>query len=475
MLNSPRVPRKGEAGPTAEQQAAMAAASLRCRQGMAALQATEVRELLRSWAFNARHEQMPPLGDWRVWAMITGRRNGKNWVMSNWLHSEVAKYPGRTFFIAGRTREDVRKTTVEGGDSGVLAMQDPANPCEYQPGKVQVAWANGSIAHLLTSEEPSGCRGPGYAGGIADELAAWKSVSDRKGGTLWQNIGYATSVKLPEGATPRIVAGTTPRPTESIRKLVAAGRSASPLVALTTGSVFDNAENLSAGFLLALAEEFEDTYLWDQEALGLLITAIEDAILTQDMLNTHRVEMDQVPTLKRIAIGVDPAMKSKKQSDRTGIEAVGLGIDDHLYALENRSLKGTPLAWGTALIECWQHWEPKTEGTCVIVAEDNAGGELIKSNIRGIEGGGAPRIIERTAIKSKSKRASTILRMHEQGKAHIVGRQARLERQLCGFKKDLTWEGDESSPDDADGYVWGGLDLTENRRSSFSEWAGANA
>lgn len=419
---------------------------------------------------------MPPEGRWRIWLLCTGRRWGKNWTESNWLHSMAALYPKHVLFVAGRTMGDIAKTSINLPKSGILATQDPDNPVIFKRHLSQLQWANGCRADLLSSEEPDSARGPEYAGGLADELATWKRVADFKGNTLWANILFATAGKLPGGAMPQIVVGTTPRPTKLIADLIAEGESDAPRVALTGGTIYDNAENLGAGYIEDIEHEFKDTYLFDQEALGKLLTAIEGAILTQEQLNNDRIEMEDLPPLKSIAIGCDPAGKKRKTSDRTGIEAVGLDFDDHLYALENRSLRGTPLEWGTALVDCWEYWEPRCEGSCVIVAEDNYGGQMVKSNIEGIktEGDSRPRVIEKTAVVNKSKRASSILRRHEQRRAHIVGKQPRLESQLCGFKRDVTWEG-EGSPDDADAYVWGALEVTGGNQSTFAQWAQVNA
>lgn len=428
-------------------------------------------ELIESWEFNARHSQLPPEGEWKIWALITGRGFGKNWVMSKWLHREVAKYPGKTFFIAGRTKEDVRKTTVQSSESGILTLQDPDNPCEYQHHLSQVKWANGSIAHLLTSEEPDGCRGPGYAGGIVDELAAWKTKQDNKGNSLLTNIRFATRAKLGRGNRARIVIGTTPKPTAEIRKLIEDGNSASPRVALTTGTMHENAENLGEGFIEEIESEYAGTWLWDQEALGKLLMRVRGAILSPEMLNDGRV--DEAPEITRICIGVDPAAKSKSTSDLSGINVSGIGTDGHLYSLKNLSFRGTPNEVGRAVVDAYWKYGDLAEGNAIIALEDNQGGEWLSAVLRGIDS--RPRIRTKTATRSKSARATAVLAYYERGEAHIVGNQRALETQLCGFTQDGRWEG-EGSPDDADAHVWAGRELMiGGRRSSIDDMIRMNA
>lgn len=418
------------------------------------------RILLDSWRFTARHKQLAPDGDYRIWLMKTGRRFGKNWSLSHWLHEKAGKYPGQTFFIAGRTKDDVRKTTIKGA-SGLLKLQRKSNPCEYKVSEVQVEWANGSIAHMLTSEEPDGCRGPGYAAGIADELAAWKRNTDGKGNTLWNNLQFATSVRLPNNDMPQIAVGTTPVPSELITKLVALGRSDSPRVVLTEGSIYENRANLGRGFIEEIEADFKGTHLFQQEAMGNLLESVEGAILTATMLEESRVEsLDDCPKFQRIVIGVDPAAKSKKTSDLSGINVVGLGADGELYSLADRSLRASPEGVARAVCDAYWDFDDLGEGPSRIVLEDNQGGEWLKSVVSNYENSPPPNHIQaRTAKASKGKRFSSICPWWERGHAHIVGHdQKQLETELCGFTMNGLWEG-AGSPDRADAHVWAAREL----------------
>ena len=53
-------------------------------------------------------------------------------------------------------------------------------------------------------------------------------------------------------------------------------------------------------------------------------------------------------SLKRICIGLDPAVTSREDSAETGIVACGIGTDDHYYVIADRSLIQTPDAWARA-------------------------------------------------------------------------------------------------------------------------------
>ena len=72
-------------------------------------------------------------------------------------------------------------------------------------------------------------------------------------------VGPGAVLIAPRG-NPRIAIGTTPRPTELIKELVARKD-----VHVTKGSTWDNAQNLPEGFLQQLRDRYEGTRLGRQE------------------------------------------------------------------------------------------------------------------------------------------------------------------------------------------------------------------
>jgi phage terminase large subunit-like protein len=105
-----------------------------------------------------------------------------------------------------------------------------------------------------------------------------------------------------------------------------------------------------------------------------------------------------------------------------------------------------------------------------MVAEDNFGGEMVESVIRGIDA--TVNVKRRTATRSKTKRAEPILAFFERGEAHIVGEQQALEDQLVQFTPS-GYVGD-ASPDDADAMVWAATELMLGSTSSWDDMVAAN-
>lgn len=159
------------------------------------------------WADVARASQLPPPGTWRIWGLVTGRGWGKTRVQAEFAHQKAKAIPGSAGFIAARTLKDAKKAIIGNPRSGILATQHPNNRCEFRSQDGVIKWANGSIAHIHTSEEPDSARGPEYEWGVADEIGTWKRVVDFEGNTLWDNLQFGLSA----GRNPQMVAGTTPR------------------------------------------------------------------------------------------------------------------------------------------------------------------------------------------------------------------------------------------------------------------------
>jgi phage terminase large subunit-like protein len=416
------------------------------------------RELIDSWEFCARTSQLPPPGDWRLWLILTGRAWGKNRAASEWVHDQAAANPGLAGFLAARTLGAVGKTIVGHPRSGLLKTQHASNPCEFKHHLRRVQWANGAYADIHSAEEPDDARGPEYEWGFADEIGTWKRCVDFEGNTTFENLNFS----LRGGRHPRMVAVSTPRPVGLVRETLDRAKRLTS-IHVTRGTLYDNAENLAPGYIEDLEDKHRGTRLFRQEVMGELLEDFEDAILTHEQLDMTRV--DAAPDLARIVIGVDPAGKSKKKSDNTGISVSARGVDGSLYVLANRTCKLSPDGWGRRAVEAYDEF-----GADLMVAEDNMGGEMVESVIRGVDP--HVNVKRRTATRSKTKRAEPVLAFFERGEAHIVGEQTQLEDQLVQFTPS-GYVGD-SSPDDADAMVWAASELMLGAQSNWDDMVAAN-
>jgi hypothetical protein len=106
------------------------------RNVLAGLSEAELQSLEFSWEFWARPDQLPPDGDWRTWAMISGRGAGKTRAAGEYVRAQVEAGRFRSIAIVGPTAAAIRRDQIEGG-SGLLAISPPWFRPEYQPSSLE--------------------------------------------------------------------------------------------------------------------------------------------------------------------------------------------------------------------------------------------------------------------------------------------------------------------------------------------------
>jgi phage terminase large subunit-like protein len=377
----------------------------------------------------AREKQIPPGGDWFCWLLLSGRgfgktRTGAEWVKA-WARSGVEHIA-----IIGQTKGDVRDTMVEQGDSSIMKVSDPWFMPEYQPSKRRLVWPNGSVATIYSGDEPDQLRGPQHHRAWVDELAKFRYPQE-----TWDML----EMGLRLGTSPQVVVTSTPRPIPVIKRLLA-----DPQTAVTTGSTYENKDNLSSRFIQRVIDRYEGTRLGQQELYGQILDDDPRALWNRDTLETSRVT--SFPDLFRIVVAVDP----HATSGQTGIVVVGAswaGEQLHVYVLDDATPEegAKPELWGRSAISAYNKWHADT-----LVAEINNGGDMVENVIRTIPGGQQVRYETVRATRGKYTRAEPVSALWEQGRGHMVGYYADLEDQLCTYVP-----GENDSPDRLDAMVWG--------------------
>lgn len=231
------------------------------------------------WEGQARPEQLPPDGNWFVWLLMAGRGFGKTRAGAEWLARQALETSGDWAVIA-RSNHDCRATCVEGPSGLLQALNLPRDCQEYNRVNGEIRLPNDSVIRMYAAESPDRLRGPNLSGAWADELATWRYPRE-----AWHE-GLMPALRI---GNPRIVVTTTPRRTPLIRELLSRKDGS---VALTRGSTFDNAENLSKEALEEMRRRYEGTRLGRQELYGELIEDVEGALWTRDMLES-RVRWDE--------------------------------------------------------------------------------------------------------------------------------------------------------------------------------------
>jgi predicted phage terminase large subunit-like protein len=415
------------------------------------LTAEDAERLAFEWRFWARPNQLAPDGDWRVWLLLAGRGFGKTRAAGEWVRERVDG-GARHLILAGATASDVRDIMIE-GESGILAISPPWNRPKYEPSKARVTWPSGARAMLLSADEPERFRGKQCDTFWSDELGAWRYPE------AWDQMWLGFRLGAAYGVTPRGIVSTTPRPTPTIRSLIADERST-----VTRGSTFDNIANLAPAFIEAVRAKYEGTRLGRQELYAEVLDDVEGALWSRDMIDKPRIRPDaagnvRLPEFVRTVVAIDPAVTATETSDETGIVVAGMAENGHVYVLADVSGKMSPLDWARKSVKAYNDHRCDR-----IVAEENNGGKLVEANLRTILNEVPYKGVR--ASQGKRTRAEPIAALYEQGKVHHVGNFAKLEDQMC------TWEpltGDKS-PDRLDALVWAVTELafTPRQRRDLS-------
>jgi hypothetical protein len=378
-------------------------------------------------ALLARPEQLPDEGDWSTWLYLAGRGAGKTRMAAEWLAWQAATHNHTRWAIIAPTFGDVRDVCAEGNSGIVNILYEYGVLEDYNRTQGQIRLSNGSLIKLYSADEPNRLRGPQFHGAWCDELSSWRYPD------TWDQLQFGLRL----GDHPRTVVTTTPKPVSLVRSLVARSDGS---VKIVRGSTFDNATNLAPQALIELQLRYTGTRLGRQELYGELLTDVEGALWTREMIDSARVT--EAPALTRIVVGVDPAVTSGEDSDQTGIVVVGASMDGHYYVLEDGSLRASPDAWARRAVELYHKHKANR-----IVAETNNGGDLVIGVLKQVD----PTIMVKKVVASRGKqvRAEPVSSLYEQGRVHHVGGFAALEDQMVTWTPEST-----ESPDRMDALVW---------------------
>lgn len=419
---------------------------------MAFLRATEPPPQ-RPWRVTARPDQLPPPGDWLDWLIMAGRGWGKTFTGANAL-AEMALAERGDYAVIAPTFGDARKILVEGPSGLIKALGDDL--VSYNKSDYILTLSNGSRVVLASADAPDRLRGWNLSGAWLDELASYRDLM-----VLWDE---ALMPALRIGRLPRKIITTTPRRGNKVLKdLIKRHKDGDSSVVVTRGSTMDNAANLSPVVLEALQRRYAGTSLGRQELEGELLEDVEGSLIKTALIESTRIlDIDDMPELYRIVVGVDPSVTEDGGGDRCGIVVVGLGppprgftakvTGDHLYWLEDASVNASPEKWARRVLEVADEWSADA-----IVAENNNGRALVESMIRLVaraERRRIPNIIPVWASVGKRTRAEPVAGVWEQRRAHVVGTWPEYEDYWSGWVPSSG-----KSPDELDAGVWGAVDL----------------
>lgn len=403
----------------------------------------QVDELTHKWEFWARPNQLEPEGkDWDYWIFNAGRGAGKTRSGAEWVRHRIKAGDRRVACVAP-TKGDVRRVMVE-GESGLLNVcwkkdktykGKPLGFPVWSPTNSTLTWENGAVAQFFSAEDPERLRGPQFHSAWADEVAAWRNQQE-----VWDMLSLCMRL----GRHPRVMVTTTPKPTRLMRFLLK-----HPKATLSTGSTFDNADNLASTYIQAVRDAYEGTRLGRQELYAEILEEAEGALWTTELLDSCVIDKKDLPEhFARIVVSVDPAVTSNEESDMTGIVVAGVDFNGTAYVLEDATERLSPQGWAKKAVELYNKY-----GADRIVAERNQGGEMVRHTLHTEDETVPVRLVH--ASRGKYARAEPVSALYERGKVKHVKGLDELETQM------RTWEplGSIGSPDRLDAMVWAITDL----------------
>jgi len=396
--------------------------------------------LVWDWKLWARPEQLPPDDDsWNIFLFLAGRGAGKTRSAAEWVR-DMAKRTNEgqlRFALVARTAADVRDVIVE-GESGIINVTPPSERPLYEPSKRRLTWPNGNMATCFTADEPDSLRGIQAHYSWADELAAWRQTPDAAGMTSWDNLRVATRL----GTDPQILATTTPKRVKILYDLIEEAKRTGKVV-ITRGSTMDNAGNLSGAYIEAITGVYGGTRLAAQELYGEMLTDVEGALWTLEMIEEGRQGALPVGTPLR-CIGVDPSVAENPRDECGIIVCASTAESDmykrHAWILEDASIHGSPEVWANKVVEMARKW------ACPVIAEVNQGGALVRNAINSIDPN--IKVLEVHSKHGKALRAEPVVLSYEQHRVHHVGILGDLETQMTQWIP-----GEGKSPDRVDALV----------------------
>ena len=388
-----------------------------------------------------REKQRAPSGDWRIWLLHPGRGWGKGFSVAHWLRDRVRAGKARSIALVGSTRGHVRQIMIEKEKSGILAVCPEAI---YRRGDAEVYWPNGAKAFICSAEKADSppLRGGDFDTAWGDEVDSWGlETSNTKAAKAWDNLTLSV-----RAGSAQMAVTSTPKPGRIVAALIKQAKS-DETIRITTGSTYENAENLSAKFIADIERKYKGTRLERQEIYGEVLEAMYGALWGPESFQHRYIGRRDVG---RVVVGVDPS----GGGDMIGIVAACelCDVPDAYGVLDDWSIHGSPDTWARRTLELAAKWQ----ADC-IVAERNYGGDMVLSTLRAVDKNAPIRMV--TASKGKLLRAEPISLLYDQKR---VWHQRKKDRDDMGLDlledqfQSMTargWEG-EGSPDRLDAAVW---------------------
>ena len=409
------------------------------------LTATERLHLDALWT-PLPHQTEPP-GDWFIWILQWGAGSGKTFTGAQMVRQWCDSGEARTVNIAGPTWRDTINTMVRGTVEapGLMGAWPQHQRPTFRGSKDDpfLRTHNGAKIQLFAAKSAERFRGIAADKAWYDEIDAWKPE-----GMDPEDAFSLGEQRIRTGRNPQIICTSTPKRQGLIVRLITRSD-----CVVTRATMYDNAANLSPVYVKRMLDRYDGTRTGRQELLGEILPDVEGAIVSQDMIDSKRMTLEEFSQeeCERAVVGVDPFGGG---GDACGISAAARAGLRRAFVLADRTCTLGPDGWARKAIEL----ALEVEASC-IVYESNYGGDMPRTILNhAMERMGVRiRITDVWASKNKPSRFEPIGMMYERGEVSHVGTFSALEDEITQFTPN-TYEGD-GSPNRADALVYAMTEL----------------
>lgn len=289
-------------------------------------------DLYYDYQFWAREKQLFPKGDWWIWLLLSGRGFGKTFVGASWIIEQAQKAVGPALGIIAPTAADLRDICIE-GPSGILSRCHPNFRPKYSKSIGQLVFPNGVRVITFSAEDPESIRGFNGAGMWLDEFGVYKYPRE-----TFDMAQMANRL----GKNPQFVITTTPKPIRILKDWVNQSYKEPEKVKITTGSTYENKNNLSRSFIEQISV-YEGTSIGRQEIHGEVLDLEETAIIKRSWFQMFEAKK-KLPYFYHIVQSYDTAFTDKTTNDKTACTTWGI-------------YKDTPMGrYKVMLLDAWHDW-----------------------------------------------------------------------------------------------------------------------
>ncbi len=409
----------------------------------------------RLWRDLARPQQLPPEGGWSVWWVRGGRGSGKTRTGAETLADWISSHPPGDWAVVAPTFQDARRKCLE-GPAGLL--RPLAGQIDHYNRSEGIIYLKSGSTVFSDGADDGALRiqGENLRGAWLDEIGLWRN---------WQR-SWEESIRFAVRLPPALaVATATPKRAHGLVRLFwEALQAGEPWITETHMTTQDNLVNLAADAVRELEDRYGGTMLGRQELGGEVVTEVEGALWTPDMIDSNRV--DDIGYTDRVVVGVDPPGGATEAGIVTAAAArrpciCGERSQRHFYVLADDSLQAPPEAWGRTVGVAYDRHQADR-----VIGEVNFGGDMVAAVLRSVRPDLAYKPVR--ASRGKTRRAEPVAALYgsfpsgDGGRVHHVGVFPELEEEMTSYVEgEAGW-----SPNRLDAMVWAVSELAGERQVS---------